>query len=153
MRQETVLFRETIYPSLGVTFSLIALDLAMTFALWAALGETLALAFLLVALILSSLWWRSVIHRTSLDNEFLYVNQARIERRFLGRAEALDSVRWSKRVGVDFDPRLFHAHKFWMKSGVEVEIADPQDPHPSWLIGSKAESELAEALKPGGPNS
>ena len=146
MSQQEVLFKETIYPSLGVTISIIALDIAMAFALWAALGEVSALYFLVVAIMLSAAWWRSVIHRTTIDREFLHVNQARIEHRFLSSVEDLDAIKWRKRVGMDFDPRLFHAHKFWMKSGVEVLISDPRDPHPSWLIGSKAPLKLAEAI-------
>lgn len=146
MSQREVLFQETIYPSLGVTAALLALDVAMAFALWAALGEVSALAFLLLAIILSSLWWQSAIHRISLDSEFLTVNQARIERRFLGATESLDSENWSRRIGVDFDPRDFHAHKFWIKSGVEIAIVDPKDPHPHWLVGCRRKNDLAAAL-------
>lgn len=146
MSQREVLFKETIYPSLGVTASLLALDLAIAFSLWAALGETSALAFFLIAIILSSLWWQSRIHRISLDSEFLTVNQARIARSFLGKAEPLDSESWKRRIGVDFDPRLFHAHKFWIKSGAEIAIVDPRDPHPRWLVGCRRERDLAAAI-------
>ncbi len=146
MSQQQVFFKETIYPSLGVSFSLMALDLAMAFALWAALGETIALSFFVVALILSAFWWRSAIHRISFDGETLRVNRARIERRYLGECQSLDAAQWKRRLGVDFDPRFFHAHKFWIKSGVEVEIKDVRDPHPSWLIASRVPEEFARVI-------
>lgn len=139
-------FVERIHPSMGVTLSLLALDLAMTFALWVALSELAALLFLILLLAFSMLWWQSATLKTSLDSQFLYVNEARIERRFLGDAVPLVKEEWGKRRGIDFDPRAFHAHKFWMRSGVEVLLKDPRDPHPKWLIGSKRANELAALL-------
>ncbi len=139
-------FRERIYPSLGVTFTLLALVLATSFAIWAALETIIAIAFALVATLLASIWWVSAIHRIELDGDWLRVNDARIEVKHLLNPVFLEGEQWRQRLGANFDPALFHAHRFWMRSGVEVLLQDERDPHRGWLIGSRDGERLFRAL-------
>lgn len=139
-------YNEQILPSVGASFALISLAIATSFTLWAAVGDLPAAGLLLISLILITIWWRRAIHKITIDKDFLAINQAKIERKFLGSVTILERGDWLIARGVKFDPHAFHAHKFWMKSGVEVEILDSRDPHPSWLIGSKRPQELRDAL-------
>lgn len=139
-------FRERIYPSLGVTFALIALVFATSFAIWAALETIVALSFALIATLLASIWWIGAIQKIDFDGVWLRVNDARIEVRYLNQPVALDNEEWRRRRGSQFDPALFHAHRFWMRSGVEISVNDERDPHPGWLIGSKRAKELAQLI-------
>ena len=139
-------FRERIYPSLGVTFALLALALATSFAIWAALETIIAIAFALVATLLASIWWVGAIHRIELDGDWLRVNDARIEVKHLLNPVFLEGEQWRQRLGANFDPALFHAHRFWMRSGVEVLLQDERDPHGGWLIGSRDGERLVRAL-------
>jgi hypothetical protein len=139
-------FRERIYPSLGVTFALLALVLATSFAIWAALETIIAIAFALVATVLASIWWVGAIHKIEFDGDWLRVNHARIEVKHLFTPVFLDGQQWRQRLGADFDPALFHAHRFWMRSGVEVSLRDERDPHRGWLIGSREGRRLVSAL-------
>lgn len=139
-------FRERIYPSLGVTFALLALALATSFAIWAALETIIAIAFALVATLLASIWWVSAIHRIELDGDWLRVNDARIEVKHLLNPVFLEGEQWRQRLGANFDPALFHAHRFWMRGGVEVLLQDERDPHRGWLIGSRDGERLVRAL-------
>lgn len=130
-------FSERTFPSIGVSFALAGLVLAATFAIWAALDEVIAATFALIATVLAILWWRSAIHRVEFDGKWLRVNDARVEVRYISRCAGLDHEDWSRRRGVDFDPALFHAHRFWSKSGVELTLDDPRDPHTGWLFGCR----------------
>ena len=136
-------FSERIYPSVGVSLALLALDFSIVFAVWAALDLFFAIVIALVVLSLSLLWWFKAIARIEVRAGTLQVNQARIEIRLLKGVQALTGEPWRRRRGADFDPRLFHAHRFWMKSGVEFTLDDPRDPHPAWLVGSKRNQELS----------
>jgi len=139
-------FRERIYPSIGVSFALLSLVLATSFAIWAALETIISLAFALVATSLASIWWIGAMQRIDFDGKWLRVNDARIEVRFLSDPKALDRDAWRSKRGPEFDPALFHAHRFWIGSGIEVSVNDERDPHPGWLIGSKKPNELVEAI-------
>jgi hypothetical protein len=139
-------YSEQILPSVGASLALISLAIATSFTLWAALGNFAAAGLLITSLIFIALWWQRAIHKITIDKDFLYVNQAKIEREYLGTVKVLERESWLISRGMKFDPRAFHAHKFWMKSGVEIEILDSRDPHPHWLIGSKRPQELRDAL-------
>ena len=138
--------RERIFPSFGATASLLALLTASSFAIWAALDFVIAATFFLLGSIFISLWWRSAIHRVSVRDGWLHVNEAAIELRYISAAAPLEVDQWQRRRGVDFEPALFHGHKFWMKRGVEISLNDSRDPHPGWLIGSRRPQALAEAI-------
>jgi Zn-dependent protease with chaperone function len=145
-------YRERIFPSIGATSSLLALVIASSFAIWAALDLMIALSFFIIGCILIALWWRSAIHQIALMEGWLKVNEARIELRHIASVTPLDEEQWRRRRGVDFNPALFHAHKFWMRRGVEITLDDARDPHPGWLVGSKKPIELANSLKGFSPN-
>lgn len=147
MSRANPIFQERITPSIGVTVSLLALDIAIAFALWAALGERIALVVLILALVLCAIWWWSAIQRIFVDDEILQVNQARIPLSLLREVEPLDQEAWRVRIGVEYDPRIFHAHRFWIRSGVQITLEDPRDPHPAWLVGTRRFLELADLIR------
>lgn len=139
-------YNEQILPSIGASSALISLAIATSFTLWAAVGDLPAAGLLIISLIFIAIWWRRAIHKISIDEKFLYINRAKIERKYLGSVDVLERESWRIARGMKFDPRAFHSYKFWMKTGVEIEILDSRDPHPSWLIGSKRPQELRDAL-------
>jgi len=48
--------------------------------------------------------------------------------------------------GVQADPACFNATRFWVSTGVKVEIKDKSDPTPYWLISSRKGKSLAACL-------
>lgn len=139
-------FYERIFPSLGATSALLALIGAMAFAIWAALGSTIALAFALIGLALIAIWFQSAIHLVTCDGKKLRVNEAEIELYLVGDINSLQKNEWRERIGANFNPTAFHAHRFWMKSGVAISIRDSKDPHPEWIIGTNQPDQLKAAL-------
>ena len=72
--------------------------------------------------------------------------RARIGSEHLGAAEALDAERTRRVAGPEADARAFLLLRPYLKRAVRVEITDPADPAPYWLVSSRRPEELAGAL-------
>jgi DUF3093 family protein len=72
--------------------------------------------------------------------------RARIGVEHLGTAEALDAERTRRVAGPEADARAFLLLRPYLKRAVRVEITDPADPAPYWLVSSRRPEELAGAL-------
>jgi hypothetical protein len=71
---------------------------------------------------------------------------ARIEAGYLGAAQALDAEATRRTAGVEADARAYLLLRPYLKRAVRVEIADPADPAPYWLLGTRHPEGLASAL-------
>jgi len=128
---------------------LFLLFLASTLALafWAALGTRWGWITALVAFLgLLYLSQRSVL-TVEVTNEELRVGEARIDRKFLGSVTVLSADEMRQWRGPLSDPAGYMALRFWVPRGVKVEIKDPKDSTPYWLISSKKTQPLAAALQ------
>jgi hypothetical protein len=65
----------------------------------------------------------------------------------IGPVEVLDRAEMAHLRGRGIDPRSYHCQRGWLAQGVRVEITDPADPTPYWLISSRHPGELAAAIK------
>jgi Protein of unknown function (DUF3093) len=72
--------------------------------------------------------------------------RARIDCRYLGEAEALDADATRRVAGREADARAFLLLRPYLKRAVRVEITDPADPAPYWLVSSRRPEDLAGAL-------
>ena len=79
------------------------------------------------------------------DGEFR-AGRARIGAQHLGAAEALDAESTRRVAGREADARAFLVLRPYLKRAVRVEITDPADPAPYWLVSSRRPEELAGAL-------
>lgn len=77
----------------------------------------------------------------------LRAGTASIEAEHLGEASPLDRAAWDRVMGVDFEPLAFHCTRPWARAGVRVEVEDPDDPAPAWVISSRDPMALAAALE------
>lgn len=76
----------------------------------------------------------------------LRAGRARIEATYLGAAEALDAETARRQAGVDADARAYLLLRPYLKRAVRVEIVDPADPAPYWLLGTRHPESLAAAI-------
>ena len=53
---------------------------------------------------------------------------------------------WEITIFFDADPAAFNGTRFWVSTGVKVEINDKKDPTPYWLISSRKAKLLASKL-------
>ncbi|HHW84014.1 MAG TPA: DUF3093 domain-containing protein [Actinomycetales bacterium] len=71
---------------------------------------------------------------------------AQIEGHFLGKVEVLDREGMRRTMGTDADTRAYTAYRDHTQRGVKVELVDPRDPAPYWLVSSRHPEDLAGAL-------
>lgn len=79
------------------------------------------------------------------DDE-LRVGRAHIELRYVGKVTALDKEAMRAARTRDIDPAAYLNLRFWIPTGVRIEITDSSDPTPYWLISSRKNNELAKVL-------
>ncbi|MEI6598291.1 MAG: DUF3093 domain-containing protein [bacterium] len=120
--------------------------LSLVLSIWAALGDSAALASLiLTTTLLILLAFKSALV-IELDENELRVGRAHIEIKFIGAAEPLTKIQVQKLRTRDADPAAFLGIRFWSSTGVRVKINDARDTTPYWLITSNQGDALAKAL-------
>ena len=139
-------FREVIRAPFWLLAFIYFLLLSLVVAVWAALGNQPALltwiatTFLIVVIAIKSKLLIEV------DENELRAGPAHIELRFIGAVTALDGKEMGRLRTRDADPASFLIFRFWRSTGVKVEINDPRDQTPYWLITCKHSAKLAEIL-------
>ena len=108
-------------------------------AAWVCSGLALAL---LAALLLS---YGSA--RVSVRDGWFRAGRARIEAVHLGEVAALDTEATRRVAGPEADARAYLLLRPYLKRAVRVEITDPADPAPYWLVSSRHPDELARAVR------
>jgi hypothetical protein len=85
-------------------------------------------------------------HVTAGDGWFR-AGRARIEAVHLGSVAALDAEETRRVAGPEADARAYLLLRPYLKRAVKVEITDPADPTPYWLVCSRNPDELARAVR------
>jgi hypothetical protein len=126
----------------GVMF-VATLWLAMVVSMPAALAWGLTAAILaLLALAFSAYGSARIV----VEQGHLRAGRARIEAAFLGTAEPLDAEAARPVAGVVADVRAYLVLRPYLKRAVKVEITDPADPAPYWLLSTRHPDRLAAAI-------
>jgi hypothetical protein len=76
----------------------------------------------------------------------LRAGRAHIEVSHLGAVTALDAEETRRTAGRDADARAYLLLRPYLKRAVRVQIDDPQDPTPYWLLSTRRPDELARVL-------
>lgn len=71
---------------------------------------------------------------------------ARIPVSLLGAAVPLDAAATKAELGPRLDARAHLVLRGWIHTAVRVELRDPQDPTPYWVVSTRHPAELAAAL-------
>ena len=72
--------------------------------------------------------------------------RARIERSFIAAATPHEGQDATAERGVRLDARAWLLVRGWIPGLVRVDINDPEDPTPYWLVATRRPEELAKAL-------
>jgi hypothetical protein len=126
---------------------MIGLDLSIVIAVWAGLGNTSALIATIICFAFTAYLYSISTLPISVEKDSFSVGRATIERKYLGDFKALTEEEFGYLRGPGINPGAFHAFRFWIKSGLKVEIKDSRDPTPYWLVSSKSPEKLCEALQ------
>jgi len=90
--------------------------------------------------------WRYGSVLLTVDPDGLRVGHAFVETAHLGAATSLDRTAYRTRLGTGADARAYLVTRPYLDHGVAIEIVDPTDPAPYWLVSSRHPDALAAAL-------
>ncbi len=76
----------------------------------------------------------------------LKAGRARMPRSVVSRVQAFEGAEATAERGVRLDARAWLLLRGWIPGVVRVELDDPRDPTPYWLVSSRNPSRLAAAL-------
>jgi hypothetical protein len=85
--------------------------------------------------------------RVEVADGWFRAGRARIEGAHLGAVSALDAEESRRVAGPEADARAYLLLRPYLKRAVRVEITDPADPAPYWLVSSRRADELARAVQ------
>lgn len=85
--------------------------------------------------------------RITIRDGVFRAGRARIAGHFLGTVEPLDPADTRRVAGREADARAYLLLRPYLKRSVKVEIRDPADPTPYWLVSTRHPEQLAEALR------
>jgi hypothetical protein len=85
--------------------------------------------------------------RVTVADGWLRVGRARIEGAYVGEVAALDAEETRRVAGPQADARAYLVLRPYLKRAVRVEITDPDDPAPYWLVSSRHPDDLAKAVQ------
>lgn len=121
-------------------------DLSIILAIWASLGDLSVLITTLILAIFTTYLYLASSLTLKLDENKLSVGRANIDIKYLKDAKVLSRQDMLFYRGAGIDPRAYLAIRFWIKGGLKIEIDDPRDPTPYWLISSKQSEEFVAKL-------
>jgi hypothetical protein len=80
------------------------------------------------------------------DDLVLRAGRARLPLRHVARVATFDAQRTREARGPQADPRAYLCLRGWIRTSVLVEVDDPDDPHPYWLVSTRRPRDLAPVL-------
>jgi hypothetical protein len=76
----------------------------------------------------------------------LHAGRAHIALDLVGAAEPLDADATRRVHGVDADARAYLVTRPYLKRSVRIDVTDPADPTPYWLVSTRRPEALAAAV-------
>lgn len=116
-------------------------------ALIVAAPEPLAWGVTGVALALMTAGFLAYGARITVSGDQVHAGRAHIETRYVGDVEVLDAATTRRVAGVEADARAYLLLRPYLKTSVRVQITDPADPAPYWLLHTRHPDQLADALR------
>lgn len=84
--------------------------------------------------------------RVGVHEATLEAGRARLPLEFAGPIDVLDRSGTRTALGTAADPAAYTVTRSWLPGSIRVEVRDPDDPTPYWLIGSRHPDRLAAAV-------
>ncbi|WP_210441039.1 DUF3093 domain-containing protein [Nocardioides xinjiangensis] len=85
--------------------------------------------------------------RVAVEGDTFHAGRAHVPLRHVGEVTALDAEAVRRLAGVDADARAHLVLRPYLKRGVRVDIVDPTDPTPYWLVSCRRPDALVSALE------
>ena len=85
----------------------------------------------------------------AVEGGVLRAGRAQIPLQHVGDVTALDADGVRRLAGVDADARAYLLLRPYLKRGVRIDITDPADPAPYWLVSCRRPEEIVTAVRVG----
>jgi len=119
---------------------------SLSLAVWAAIGNQAAIIVSLIQVGLLILAAEKTALKITVTKGWLLVGPAAIERAFIHNFKARGASDFKRTRGIDADPASYLQIRFWVNSAIKIELRDPKDKTPYWLISTNRANELAKIL-------
>lgn len=141
-----MIFREVLRPPIWVLAFIYFLLLSIVLSVWAAFDTRATLITLAISTL--ALIWIAIAMKSEItfDGNVLRIDQANIDKKYLGKVTVLDRSAMRLLRTRDADPAAYLAIKFWEPRGLRIDLNDSRDATPYWLITSKRGEEIAALL-------
>jgi hypothetical protein len=97
------------------------------------------------------LWWLGRIRvgvAEGPDGEReLWAGGAHIPTRFVGRSDVVRDESKRMALGPQLDPAAHVLHRPWVPAAVRLEILDPEDPTPYWVVSTRRPDRLLAEVR------
>jgi hypothetical protein len=88
--------------------------------------------------------------RLTITAEELSIRGAHVPLRYISGVVALDARTLRRLIGREGDPQAFVAIRPWIGPGVQLQLDDPDDPTPYWVISSRHPDRVTALLRADG---
>jgi Protein of unknown function (DUF3093) len=139
-------YSETIRPPWWLWLIVLLIAATFSLAIWAALGIWITLAFSIGELLLITYAALTLTLNIEVTKGWLIVGNAAIERAYIHNFLPLGKREMRLARGQRLDPAAYLAIRFWLNTGVKIDLRDPKDPTPYWLVSSRKPEILQRAL-------
>lgn len=137
-------YRECLYPSIGV---FLALSLGFPMLLLAAMPFGMEIGLTVSIIGTASLFGLAFVFSPVIEvNQELSVGRFRIPLKVIGHCTQLNNDELKLAIGVNADARAQLLIRGYIKTGLKIEINDPEDPTPHVIVSTRRPAELAVAL-------
>ena len=85
--------------------------------------------------------------QVGIEDHHLRAGRAHIALEHVGEVAELDAEGVRRQAGVDADARAYLLLRPYVKRGIRIDITDPTDPAPYWLVACRRPGELVAALE------
>jgi len=140
-------YRERLVAPLSWWVVALAFGLVWGWLMLVATKESIAIVTAVLATVVAgTLVWSYGSVVVEAGPKGLRVGTAHLPSAHIGAVEALDPRGFREQLGPHADARAWLRTRPYIEAGVRVEVADPSDPAPYWLVSSRRPQALAAAL-------
>jgi hypothetical protein len=107
------------------------------------------LPYLIVMPLTLLMLWRFGSAKVEIHDGELWAGEAHLPLRYAGEVRMVPATMKRRALGPGFDPAAFALTKSWIGPMVWIQLTDPADPTPYWLLSTRSPERLAAALEAG----
>jgi hypothetical protein len=143
--RDQAIFSERLWPSPGIWAAAIGFGAALGL-IPAPINASIAVVVGVLGAVGMAVLLALTTPSVTLTGQSFSAGRARVPLAVVDRAEALTAEQARQARGMNLDARAYLCIRGWLPVGVQVFLADPEDPTPYWLVSSRRPEALATAI-------